>query len=144
MASMCSTVQSPRAAKAFSRACAARTWPAPEEAERRRTRGFLVMGRSRKKSDVEPPVSKKGESCRFAFCGSDFFEDAACEFLNFAEASEVVLKFGVEALCFFGVVDSAEDHIPKFDGVRKQRVFLQFFERGCGVVVIHDVPLNGV
>src|SRR6267142_2545964 len=39
-ASMCSTSQLPSARNAFSSACAARTWPAPEEAERIRTRGF--------------------------------------------------------------------------------------------------------
>src|SRR2546423_7468640 len=43
MASMCSTAQSPRAEKAFSRACAARTWPAPDEAESSKTRGLLFI-----------------------------------------------------------------------------------------------------
>src|SRR2546423_11715694 len=43
MASMCSTTQSPRAEKAFSRAWAARTCPAPEEAESSNTRGLLCI-----------------------------------------------------------------------------------------------------
>src|SRR5215831_6093040 len=43
---MCSTVESPRAKNAFSRASAARTWPAPEVAESNNTRGLpLFMDR---------------------------------------------------------------------------------------------------
>src|SRR5256885_2216692 len=41
MASMCSTVQSPRAEKALASASAARTCPAPEDAESNKTRGLL-------------------------------------------------------------------------------------------------------
>jgi hypothetical protein len=40
----------------------------------------------------------------------------------------------------FGVLDAelvAENHVAEFDWMREERVFLQFFESGCSVVVIH-------
>src|ERR1700751_2404121 len=83
MASICSMMQSPRAAKAFSIACAARTWPAPEDAESRRTRGLRIM-RDR----------SRGLLC----AGRQFFQNDAAEFLQFAEAREVILKFLIQKL----------------------------------------------
>src|SRR5262249_27610110 len=121
MASICSTTHSPRAAKAFSRACAARTWPAPEEAERRRTRGFAV-GMA---------------SVGFAFAGGELFENSAAKFLEVAEAREIVLKFLVEDLRFLGAELRAENHVAKFDGMRKKGFFGQFFEGRFCVVVVH-------
>src|SRR5580692_9768177 len=79
--SMCSTVQSPRAANAFSRACAARTCPAPEDADNRRTRGFAFI----RGWLPRPPVSSRS----LATAAGDFFEDAARHTLYLAEARQI-------------------------------------------------------
>src|SRR5262249_11033948 len=123
MASMCSTTQSRRAAKAFSRACAARTWPAPEDADSKRTRGFDGT-----------------ESVRFTLAGGELFEDGPADSLQLTEAREIVLKFLVEDLCLLGAELRAEDHVAKLYGMRKEGILLQFLQSGLCVVVVHGVP----
>src|SRR6266852_9309663 len=138
MASMCSTAQSPRAENAFSRAWAARTWPAPEDAESRRTRGLRVMRRT---AALWNFAAWKLRSCGFPGAGRELFQNAASDFLRFAEAREVVLKFVIDGLGFLHAKLVTENHVAKFDGMRKKRVFLEFFESGGGVVVVHqDLP----
>src|ERR1700747_820580 len=107
MASMCSTWQSPRARKAFSRACAARTWPAPEDAERSRTRGLRAMpweagrgilGIVNKKQlprFARNDKYRKKKSSRFPGAGGQFFQDAASDLLRFAEAGKVILELAI-------------------------------------------------
>src|SRR5579864_497473 len=114
MVSMCSTTQSPRAANTFSRACAARTCPAPDDADKSRTRGFdfirtaLRLRRSALRSLAAP--------CR------NFFEDSARDVLQLAEARQVILEFVVQHFCFFRAKLRAEDHVAQLDGMRKKRI----------------------
>src|ERR1700739_909182 len=154
MAAMCSTWQAPRARKAFSSACAARTWPAPEDAESSRTRGLRLMpweagrgilGIVNKKQ--LPRFARNGkyrkkQSSGFPGARGQFFQDAASDFLRFAEAGKVILELAIDG---FGVLDAelvAQDHVAKLDGMREQGVFLQLFQSGCGVVVIHRSVLQ--
>src|SRR5882762_4040674 len=131
---MCSTLQSPRAAKAFSRACAARTWPAPEDADKSNTRGLVFISGEEKRQKVQRP---KGNSRRFPGAGRQLLQNAAGNFLRLTKSREIFLKFVIDVL---GLGDSelmAENHVAQFDRMRQERVFLQFFQRGCSVVVIH-------
>ena len=52
----------------------------------------------------------------------------ARDFLDFAEAGEVVLKFLIHHLGFVRLELDAHDHVAQFDGVRQERVFVEFFE----------------
>src|ERR1700721_3713172 len=93
MVSMCSTVQSPRAANAFSRACAARTCPAPEDADKRRTRGFAFI---RAALQLLPLASRS-----FAATGCNFLKHSARHVLQLAETRQVILKFVVQNFRLF-------------------------------------------
>src|ERR1043166_442370 len=128
MVSTCSTRQSPRAANAFSRACAARTCPAPEDAESKRTRGLRLMRAGRRSEN----------SRRLPGTGNELFENGAAEFLQFAEAREVILKFLIQQLSVRNAELMAKNDVTQFDRVRKKRIFLQFFESGSSVVVVHE------
>src|ERR1700730_287288 len=127
---MCSTMQSPRAAKAFSKACAARRCPAPEDADKSRTRGLIFMQAACCCGDTWRLV--------FSLANREFLENAARDALEFAKTGQVVLKFGVHELRFLGTELDTQYHVAKLDRVGKQRVFLQFFESGFGVIVIHS------
>src|SRR5579859_2751228 len=127
---MCSTPQSPRAANAFSRACAARTCPAPDDAERSRTRGFDFIRAALRLQQF----SSQG----LAAPRGNLFEDAARYALQFAETRQVVLEFMVQKFGLFRAELRAQNHVAQFDGMRQKRVLLQFFERNARVVVIHD------
>src|SRR5580693_5589907 len=129
---MCSTTQSPRSANAFSRACAARTCPAPEDADRSKTRGFaFIRGELR---------FWRRASRSFAASGGDLFEDSACHALQLAKAHQIILEFVIQRFRFFRAKLRAQNHIAQLDGMRQKRVFLQFFERDARVVVIHKFP----
>src|SRR6266849_499207 len=132
MASMCSTQQPPRAANAFSRACAARTCPAPDDAESSRTRGFAFMRERFRR--------RRFASRSLAAPGSEFFKHSARDLLQLAEAHQVILELVVELFGFFRPQLRAQDHVAQFHGMRQQRVLLQLLERGSCVVVIHGVP----
>src|ERR1700679_1340316 len=125
MVSMCSTLQSPRAANAFSRACAARTCPAPEDADKSRTRGFaFIRGKLR---------FCRSASRSFAAPGSDLFQDSARHALQFAEARQIILEFVIQHFRFFRAKLRAQNHVAQLDGMRQKRIFLQFFERKARV-----------
>src|SRR4029077_17025998 len=127
MASMCAITQSPRAVNAFSSACAARTCPAPEEAESSNTRGLVFIRKARPCcGDAERCPNSRKSSCRLALTSGEFFEDAAGHLLDLAESSEVILEFGIHRLRFLRPQLNAHDHVPQLDGMRKQRIFLQF------------------
>src|SRR5438132_4990545 len=129
---MCSTMQSPRTRKAFSSACAARTCPAPDVADSNSTRGFSFIFRE------FPPMPVA--SGRLALAGGDFFQNAAPDFLQFAEPRQVVLKIVIQKLRVLGAQLRSQNHVTQFYGMRKQRIFLQFLECNLGVVVIHGFP----
>jgi len=64
-------------------------------------------------------------------------QNAFGDFLRFAEAGQVILELLIDG---FGVLDTelvAKNHVAEFDGMREERIFLQFFESGCGVIVLH-------
>src|SRR5258707_13447016 len=94
MVSMCSTSQSPRAAKAFSRACAARTWPAPEDADKSSTRGLLFISGDEQRQKTQLPGRT---SRRFPGAGPQLLQNAAGNFLVLTESLQVFLKFGIYA-----------------------------------------------
>src|SRR5215472_19167058 len=129
---MCSTVQSPRAKNAFSRAWAARTWPAPDVAESNKTRGLAFIG-----AEVE---DSRMASTGLALSGGQPLQDAAPEFLQFAEAREVILKIVVQELRLAGVELCPQDHVAQFYGMRKHCFFLQLFQGKGRIVVIHVFP----
>src|SRR5260370_38868019 len=89
---MCSTAQSPRARKAFSRACAARTCPAPDVADSNKTRGFGFIW-------LEIPRMQAASRC-FALARGDFFQNPPSDFLEFPKPREVVLKIMVQERLF--------------------------------------------
>src|SRR5215469_11956794 len=130
MESMCSTRQSPRAAKAFWSACAARTWPAPEDAERRRTRGLRVM---------DAGAGSRG----LPGAGSEFLENGAAKLLQFAETREIFLKFLIEKLGVLRAEFVSQNHVAEFHGVGKKSVFLKLFKRCGGVVMVHGGSYPG-
>src|SRR5215470_8792407 len=117
MASMCSTRLSPRATKAFLSAWAARTWPAPEEAESRRTRGLRVMRRGEAAGKI---AARRTLSCGLPCARSKFLQNATSDFLRFAEARQIFLKFVVDVLGFLNAQLVAQNHVAKFDWVRKE------------------------
>src|SRR5947209_1716782 len=111
---MCSTMQSPRAIIAFSRACAARRWPAPEDADKSSTRGLLFMRGI--------CIYATAATSVFCLAGRKFFKDAAGKPLQLAKTRQVVLKFRVHDLRFLRAELNPEDHVPELDGMRKQCV----------------------
>ncbi len=72
--------------------------------------------------------------------GSNFFQDAAGNFLQFAKAGEVILKIVVEDLRVVWPQLGAQDHIAQFDRMWQERVLLEFIKRGFGIIVIHRFP----
>src|SRR6266436_2999490 len=132
---MCSTAQSPRARKAFSRACAARTCPAPDVADSNKTRGFVFI--------CWEFLRKQAASRCLALASGDFFQDSAPDFLQFPKARQVILKIVIEKLRVLRAQLRPQNHVSQFHGMRKQRFFLQFLERNLGVVVIHGNSPGG-
>src|SRR5258707_4423752 len=131
-ASMCSTAQSPRARKAFSRACAARTCPAPDVADSNNTRGFVFISREF--------LRRPAASGRLALARGDFLQNASRDFLQVPEPCQVILKIVIQELRVLRAQLRPQNHVSQFYGMRKQRLFLQFLERHLGVVVIHGFP----
>src|SRR5208282_3880493 len=129
---MCSTAQSPRAPNAFSRACAARTCPAPEDADKRRTRGFDFI------RAALPLLLISSRS--LATPGGNLFEHSARHVLQLPEPCQIILEFVVQRLRLFRSELRAQDHVAQPDGVRQKRILSQFFERNARVVVIHKFP----
>ena len=82
---LCSTAQSPRAANAFSSACAARTCPAPDDADKSSTRGFGFIRAALR--------FRRGASRGFAAPGGYLFQNASRHALQLAEARQIILKF---------------------------------------------------
>src|SRR6266478_1244747 len=110
-------------------------WPAPEEAESKRTRGLRVICCGSERRKIRTRMAQ--ESCRFPGAGGEFFQNAAGDFLRLAESGKIILELVIDG---FGVLDAelvAEDHVAKLDGMWEEGFFLQFFESGGGVVVIH-------
>src|SRR5215472_16880462 len=103
---MCSTVQSPRARNAFSKACAARTWPAPEVAESKRTRGVVFI-------DGKLEEVRRIASGGLALSYCEPLEDAAAKFLQIAKARQVILEIVIQLLCFTGVQLCSQDHVAQ-------------------------------
>src|SRR6266851_4228105 len=87
-ASMCSTAQLPRARKAFSRACAARTCPAPEVADSNKTRGFVFI--------CWEFLRRQAASGRLALARGDFLQDTSRDFLQIPEPCQVILKIVIQ------------------------------------------------
>src|SRR3989442_1739244 len=77
---------------------------------------------------------------RFRLAGGQAFQDAARHLLQLPEARQIILEFTVEFLRLHGRVARAQDHVAQLDGMRQNRVFLQFFESDFRVVVIHVAP----
>jgi hypothetical protein len=73
-----------------------------------------------------------------SFAGGEFFENAASDALQLSKTGQVVLELGIHKLGILGPELDAKDHVAELDRVGKQRVFLEFFESGFGVVVIHN------
>src|SRR6266852_4195845 len=119
-ASMCSTAQSPRARKAFSRACAARTCPAPDVADSNNTRGFVLIS-------WEFLRIQAASGC-LALARGDFFQNSPSDFLQFPEPRQVVLKIVIEELRVLRAQLRPQNHVAELYGMRKQRFFLQFLE----------------
>src|SRR5580658_9093969 len=129
---MCSTTQSPRAANAFSRACAARTCPAPEDADKRRTRGFVFI-----RAELR---FCRSASRSLAAPSSNLFEHSARHVLQLAKTRQIILKFVVQQLRLFRTKLRAQNHVAQSDRMRQKRILFQFFERNARVVVIHKFP----
>src|SRR5205814_7497905 len=109
---MCSTAQSPRTRKAFSSAWAARTCPAPDVADSNSTRGFDFIFREF--------LRMRAASGSFSLSGGDFFQNAAPDFLQFAEARQVVLEFAVQKLRVLGKQHRPQYQMAKFFSMRLQ------------------------
>src|SRR5207237_2100558 len=113
---MCSTRQSPRAKNAFSRACAARMWPAPEVAESSRTRGLGFIGGWL--ADLR--MASRG----LALARGEPLQDAAPELLQFAKARQVILKIVVQQLRVTRVKIGAQDYVEQVDRVQQSGHYL--------------------
>src|SRR4029077_3725690 len=134
---MCCTLQSPRTANAFSSACAARTWPAPEEADSSNTRGLRVISNCTCSRFLRAGTSRTTHSCWLPGAGSEFFQDAASNFLRFTEAAQIFLKFMIDGFCVLNAEFMTKNHIAQFYGMRQKRIFLQLFQRGRRVIMVH-------
>src|SRR6516164_4632179 len=97
----------------------------------RRGRGLL------RKMPIKAGRAAGGSSCGLLGTAGELFEDGAAELLQLAELRQVVLKFLVEKLRVLRPELVAKNHVAQLDGVGKERVFLQFFKGGGGVVMIH-------
>src|ERR1700757_854983 len=111
MASTCSTWQSPRSRKAFSSASAARPCPAPEEAERIRTRGMRL--------DRKGGLIRPSQSSGLALSRGEFFQDGACQLLQFSETCQVLLEFVVQQLGILRAKLVPQDHVAELHGMRQ-------------------------
>src|ERR1700690_2988850 len=121
MVSICSTAQSPRAANAFSRACAARTCPAPDDADKRRTCGFAFI-----RAELR---FCRSASRSLAAPGGNFFEHSTRHVLQLAEPRQIILKFVVQQLRLFRAELRAQNHVAQPDRVWQKRILFQFLER---------------
>src|SRR5579864_8543473 len=129
---MCSTLQSPRAANAFSSACAARTCPAPDDADSSSTRGlFFMRGKSLRRSFSLGSL---------ALARRQFFQDFAPHLLQFTEARQIFLKIMIQQLRFLRAKFISQNHVAELYGMWQQRVLLQLIKSRFGVVVIHEFP----
>jgi hypothetical protein len=72
--------------------------------------------------------------------GGELFEDGSRDALQFPEARQIVLEFLIHGLRLLWPQLYPQDHVTEFHGVRQERVFLQFFQRGSGIVMIHGSP----
>src|SRR5216110_1943279 len=79
----------------------------------------------------------------FALSCGEPLQDTAPEFLQFAEAREVILKIVVQELRLSGVELCSQNHVAQLHGVRKQCVFLKLFQGQARIVVVHGFPLRG-
>src|SRR5260370_11550409 len=131
---MCSTVQWPRARNAFSSACAARTCPAPDDAESTSTRGLRFSGRAL--------VIVRARLSALALSGGKLFQDVPRNFLDFSKARQIFLELGIQQLCLLRPELVSQNHVAQLHRVRKQRIFLQFFQRLFWIVVVHGCPLE--
>src|SRR5713226_1622683 len=108
---MCSTWQSPHAKKAFSSACAARKWPAPDDADSNKTRDLVFMGRG--------ILYSRMASGSLALAGGELLQNPSPDFLRFAEACQVLLEIVVQRLCVLRVELRSQNHVAQFHGVRE-------------------------
>src|SRR6266436_7149505 len=115
-ASICSTSQSPRARKAFSRACAARTCPAPDVADSSNTRGCVFIC-------AEFLCGRPASGC-FTLARGDFFQNSPGDFLQFPEVRQVFLEIMIQELRFLRPQFGPQNHVAQSYGMRKQRFFL--------------------
>src|SRR5215510_3769510 len=97
----------------------------------RRARGLL------RKMPIKAGRAACGSSCRLLGAAGELFENGAAELLQLAELRQIVLKFLVEKLRVLRAELVAKNHVAQLDGVRKERVLLQFFKGGGGVVMVH-------
>src|SRR5260370_21250981 len=102
-ASMCSTAQSPRARKAFSMACAARTCPAPDVADSNNTRGFVFISREF--------LRRQAASGRLALARGHFLQDASRDFLQIPEPCQVLLKIVTHQLRVLRAHPRPQNHV---------------------------------
>src|SRR6202521_3796444 len=85
-----------------------------------------------------PQRAGRRRSCRLGISGGEPLEDASRDALQFAEARQIVLKFLIHGLRLFRAQLYPQDHVPELHGMRQERLFLQFFQRGSGIVVVHE------
>lgn len=76
-------------------------------------------------------------------CG-EFFQNSLRGFLQFAKAREILLKIMIQQLRVLHAKFRSQNHVAQFYRVRKQRVFLQFFQSDSGVIVVHGFPQSKV
>src|SRR5215469_12135723 len=135
---MCSTRQSPRAANAFSSACAARTCPAPDDADNSSTRGlFFMRGESLRRS-----FPSRSPSGSLALARRQFFQDFAPHLLQFTEARQIFLEVMIQQLRFLRAKFISQNHVTKFYRMWQQRVLLQLFKSRLRIIVIHESPVR--
>src|SRR2546430_13143590 len=111
-ASMCSTAQSPRARKAFSRACAARTCPAPDVADSNNTRGFVFI--------CWEFLRRQAPSGGLALARGDFLQNASRNFLQIPEPCQVILKIVIQELRVLRAQLRPQNHVSQFYGMRSE------------------------
>src|SRR5215472_10743127 len=112
--------------------------PRSRHAPRRLFRELARHGRGLlRKMPIKAGRAACGSSCRLLGTAGELFENGAAELLQLAELRQVVLKFLVDKLRVLRAELVAKNHVAQLDGVRKERVFLQFFKGGGGVVMVH-------
>src|SRR3981081_3368226 len=103
-ASMCSTAQSPRARKAFSRACAARPCPGQDVPDRGNTHGFVFIG---------PEILRLQASGCLALAGGNSLQNSPSHLLQFPEPCQVLLKIVIQELRVLRAELGPEDHVTQ-------------------------------